>query len=103
MKQISEGNWSVGKVGSVVSDTTPSWYKGGSGHDDNNYYGGFLIAESIANVEDAKVIAAAPDLLKACKQLIDSPHQEHFGARLNDEEMKGIEMIKAAILKATTI
>mgnify|MGYP006337670877 CR=1 FL=1 len=40
------------------------------------------------------------DLLKACQQLINAPHYEHFAARLNDEEMKGIEMIKAAIDKA---
>lgn len=47
-----------------------------------------------------KVELAAFDLLRACQQLIDAPHQEHFAARLNDEEMKGIDAIKAAIDKA---
>lgn len=64
---------------------------------------------SVANVTDygfmpaipnARLMAAAPDLLAACKALIDAPHQEHFAARLNDDEMRGIEMIRAAISKA---
>lgn len=50
---------------------------------------------------DARLIAAAPDLLAACQALIDAPHQEHFATRLNDEEMAGIEMIRAAIARAT--
>lgn len=49
---------------------------------------------------DACLIAAAPDLLAACKQLINAPHYEHFAARLNDEEMKGIDLIKIAIKNA---
>ena len=43
---------------------------------------------------------AAPDLLAACKRLIDAPHQEHFSSRLNDDEMADIEAIKRAIAKA---
>jgi hypothetical protein len=50
---------------------------------------------------DAKLIAAAPDLLEACKALIDADHYEHFAVRLNDQEMEGLNKIKAAIKKAT--
>lgn len=97
----TKGNWTIGKFGgSVVTDIIPEDYKTGSGHDATDYYGGFLIAESIRD-QDKKLIAAAPDLLEACKQLIDAPHFEHFAARLNNQEMKGIEMIKVAIKKAT--
>lgn len=56
-----------------------------------------LIEEARAN---ARLIAAAPDLLEACKALVDAPHQEHFAARLNDEEMAGLDAIKRAIAKA---
>jgi hypothetical protein len=50
---------------------------------------------------DACLIAAAPQLLAACKALINAPHQEHFAARLNDEEMDALRMIEAAIAAAT--
>lgn len=70
--EYSEGNWSVGKVGSVVSDETPSWYKGtDSGHDDKEYYGGFLIAESIAREADAKLMAAAKEMEHALRSFIE--------------------------------
>lgn len=49
---------------------------------------------------DAALIAAAPDLLAACKSLIDAPHERHFAVRMNDQEMVGIDAIKAAIAKA---
>ena len=49
---------------------------------------------------NARLIAAAPDLLAACKQLIECDHYVHFAVRLNNQEMKGIDMIKEAIVKA---
>jgi hypothetical protein len=54
----------------------------------------------IGDRANASVIAAAPDLLEACKALIDAPHQEHFAVRLNDEEMAAVHAIRAAIAKA---
>lgn len=50
--------------------------------------------------ELVRIVNTHADLLAACKLLIDAPHQEHFAARLNDEEMGGILAIKAAIASA---
>lgn len=50
---------------------------------------------------NARLIAAAPELLEACKSLLDAPHHEHFAARLNDAEMAAIDRMKAAVAKAT--
>jgi len=57
--------WSVGKqAGCVVSDT-PNRH----GRDDNvDYYGGYLIAESIPKQEYVNLIAVAPDM---CAKLDD--------------------------------
>lgn len=49
---------------------------------------------------NAKLCSAAPDLLAACKALIDAPHPDHFAVRLNDEESAAIEAIQRAIAKA---
>lgn len=49
---------------------------------------------------NAALIIAAPDLLAACKKLIDAEYSDHFDARMSDSEMEGIEAIKAAIAKA---
>jgi hypothetical protein len=58
------GNWTIGKSDSVVvSDKIPDDYLLNGGHDDIEYYGGFCICESIAKKADAKLIAAAPDML----------------------------------------
>lgn len=62
----TKGNWNVGRPGTVISDEMDELPKG-SGYDDTDYYGGYLIAESIARNADAKLMAAAPDLLEACK------------------------------------
>ncbi|MCH4572223.1 hypothetical protein ACOTDT_17000 [Achromobacter xylosoxidans] len=60
------GNWTVGKTGgTVVSDQPLPNYSTNGGHDHVDYYGGHLIAESIWRAEDARLIAAAPELLEA--------------------------------------
>lgn len=57
------GNWSVG-LAAVVSDTpNPVMEKSETGHSDIEYYGGYLIAESILAKADAEVIADAPIML----------------------------------------
>ncbi|OFY43973.1 MAG: hypothetical protein A2X18_07540 [Bacteroidetes bacterium GWF2_40_14] len=61
------GNWKVGRPGTVVTDTIPEWLMNNTGHDDIEYYGGYLIAESISTKTDANLMAAAPNMLEALK------------------------------------
>lgn len=69
--EYSKGNWSLGKTcGSVVTDCSEGFEKD-TGHSDTEYYGGYLIAESILKPEDAHLIAAAPDLLRANKENLE--------------------------------
>ena len=73
-------HWKVGKMTStVVSDTRqvnknfpvpPNTKK--SRNKEIEYYGGFLVCESIANHKTAKLIAAAPQLLKCLKEAIQA-------------------------------
>jgi len=61
---LTKGTWRIGKqAGTVVSDKKVITLSD-TGHDDIDYYGGYLIAESIARKEDAKLIAAAPIMLE---------------------------------------
>ncbi len=92
----SKGKWSVGIAGTVVTDNGEG-FSYSTGHSETTYYGGFLIAESICKNADAKLIAAAPDLLEALKEL------KKWACRL--EDWKGIdppvEQALNAIKKAT--
>lgn len=60
------GPWQVDKEGRAFV-VNPEIHKG-DGND--QFYGGELIAESIFNPDDRKLIAAAPELLEACKALV---------------------------------
>lgn len=75
--QHTPGPWRVGKYGSVVVSDHPidtEWIY--TGHNDPDYYGGYLIAESIFREDDARLIAAAPDLLEACEAaLVGAKHE----------------------------
>jgi len=80
----TKGEWKAGShPGTVIKvivneDGIP--IKTGSddvdGYDDVDYYGGYLVAESIRLKEDVQLIAAAPELLEALilgrKQLLRS-------------------------------
>jgi hypothetical protein len=54
------GPWRVGKGGSVVADVKSHPH---SDQRDFGYYGGYLIAESIARDADREVIGRAPDFV----------------------------------------
>lgn len=90
----SKGTWKVGNSPTVVVTDNGHGFPANTGHSDVDYYGGFLIAESILKVEDAKLIAAAPDLLEACIRSLQVLGEENiFGqARL---------LLVLAIKKAT--
>ena len=66
----SKGNWKVGNCNSVVTDNGEG-FPNHTGHNDTEYYGGYLIAESILKPADAHLIAAAPDLLNANKENLE--------------------------------
>ena len=94
---ISKGSWTTGKTGGTVITDNGEGFERETGHDYAEYYGGHLIAESISKADDAKLIAAAPDMLKS---LIEAN-------RMYEEVQpaggwQGVyEMIESAINKAT--
>jgi len=64
------GTWTVGEGGGTVVSDHPNPDLHPQGRSDAfalEYYGGHLIAESIGSQEDARLMAAAPDLLEAVK------------------------------------
>lgn len=91
----TQGPWRAGSgtagKGSVVSDTLATGALSGSVALD--YYGGNLIAESVAQ-ENIPLIAAAPDLLAALIDLFDAVDR----CELTPEAM---DAARAAIAKAT--
>jgi hypothetical protein len=67
---ISQGNWSLGKLGGVVVTDSGEGFPVNSGHGENDYYGGYLIAESILKKGDAQAIAAVPEMESALRSFI---------------------------------
>ncbi|WP_299153122.1 hypothetical protein [uncultured Christiangramia sp.] len=94
------GNWKIGRIESVVvSDKkvkntnfpippNPSE----SREVEKQYYGGYLICESIANSIDAKLIAAAPKMYEALKSIEnDNGNIPEAIWKLRNEAIKEIE------------
>jgi hypothetical protein len=92
------GPWRAGSgtggKGSVVSDQLAAGALGGS--DAVKYYGGHLIAESVAP-ENIPLIAAAPELLAALQAMLDNLRKGPFAFRDSDE----LRAARAAVAKAT--
>ena len=86
------GPWRIGKWGGSVVADAPAPGVGGS--DDVEHYGGHLVAESITP-SNAKLIAAAPELLALLIELIDieGPQPGHI---------TWANKVKAAIAKAAS-
>lgn len=94
----TEGPWRVGKFDNVVvADHSPT-DKEKTGHTDVKYYGGYLIAESIIKKEDVDLIAIAPELLEACKAVIDEWHSDVNNFKR--KEPFHLEMCRQAIKEA---
>lgn len=88
---LTFGNWSVGKShGVVVSDTVPNDYKKGSGHDEVDYYGGFLLAESVGNKDDAELFAQSKNILLLAAQVVKE---------VNRNDLKSVRDLKNIIDK----
>jgi hypothetical protein len=90
MTEHTPGPWRIGRGTSIVADA-PAPGIGGS--DEVEYYGGHLICESV-NEPNARLIAAAPDLLLACQAAYDAMMQYDFGT------LTLAPQLKAAIAKA---
>lgn len=93
------GEWKSGKIaGTVVSDKPAPGMLGG---DYSEYYGGYLIAESIAK-SNVPVLSAALDLFAACLAIVDcSGETEWANRQRSDRENQAMEKVRAAIAKAT--
>jgi hypothetical protein len=73
------GPWSVGpRGGCVVSEAPIPEIPEGTGHSDVRHYGGYLIAESIWRKEDARLIAAAPDLFVIADEILNGRMLDEF-------------------------
>lgn len=68
----TQGNWKVGKLPSVVITDEPLLFNVATGHDAIDYYGGYLICESVLKPADARLISASPDLYYACKEMLQA-------------------------------
>lgn len=94
---FTRGPWRIGKQGgSVVADYP---VPGMNGSDATDYYGGHLIAESITP-SNAKLIAAAPDLLEALMMVRDAD-EDSLRDGLETIPSSARASIDAAIAKAT--
>lgn len=94
--EISKGTWRPGKQhGTVVTDCGDGFPPGYQSEDSLEYYGGYLIAESIGKPADRNLITAAPELLAACKEFVRKVECGEARSRRSYAQMK------AAIAKAT--
>lgn len=66
---IRDEQWRIGRHLTTVVSNTPVPNGDIRGHNDVEGYGGYLVAESICGAYQACLIAAAPDLYRACKEL----------------------------------
>jgi len=103
---MEKETWKVGKYGStVVSDTkqqNTNFPSSTNPTERNNneieFYGGYLVAESIGNNKSAKLIAAAPELLEACIAVMKGG----YGCAPSVEIMDSLKLkCESAIKKAT--
>jgi hypothetical protein len=77
MAKTTDENWSVGKTGTVITDSIEGFKNktGHSGEDAKKYYGGTLICESVWREKDSHLISAAPDMLRALENLENDANQ----------------------------
>jgi hypothetical protein len=90
----TKGPWEIGKYNScVISKNDESLsIRGSVGEDAIEYYGGNLICESVSK-SNAKLIAAAPELLEALIEVV----------KISDRNHIAWDKAKSAIKKATEL
>lgn len=105
----TKGNWKIGNYTStVIADervknsnfpTPPNPEYSTDEYKDE--YGGYLICESIGNKDDAQLIAAAPEMLKALQTIAEywkTPQKGNLS--LNDHVEHSLKLAEEAINKA---
>ncbi|WP_253727697.1 hypothetical protein [Burkholderia thailandensis] len=90
------GNWYIGDRGGCVVSDLPVPGAIGSGHNEVEHYGGYLICESVWRPADAAVLAAARDAIDALKLVRASTEWSCMEASTQDA-------VEAAIAKATYV
>ena len=92
----TQGPWRVGRKGCVVADV-PVPEMGGS--EDTHYYGGHMVAESIAE-KNGPVIAAAPELLLVALDFDEALTELGLHCECGQADCRTTRL-RAAIAKAT--
>ena len=92
--EISKGKWQRGKPhGTVVTDNGEGFPEGYMSKESLDFYGGYLIAESIGKVADQDLIIAAPEIYEALTELIP------FAAEFINDNHPAMKKAKAALGK----
>lgn len=96
------GPWKIGHLpNAIVSDNKlDSIRTGESLEADILYYGGYLIAESVFSEANAKLIAAAPELVDILREIIGQEKPNRYGydagaVALNDDWRKRARQVLA--------
>lgn len=99
----TKGKWKIGThFSNIVTDekTERARYSEENFESELSYYGGYLICESVCKEADAKLIAAAPELLQALQSIAEYWDNPQKGS-LNDHIENSLKMAELAIKKAT--
>lgn len=56
-------------------------------------------AEILRDTVEKEFLENYNALLEGCRKLLDAPHYDHFAARLNWQEMEGLNAIQEALTK----